>query len=106
MKTVRTPEPGHTGYVGSIHFVDGVAEVDDDAQELTYFRSAGYQIEDDEPDELRDVDGDGTLDVLPKKSASTEDWRAFAVAHGVPEDVANSKSRDELVAHFYEEGGQ
>jgi hypothetical protein len=134
MKIVRTPEPGHTGYVGKVHFVDGVAKVDDDAQELTYFRSAGYQVDDEEvaveaaaneadateleeldaqsgtslPDgeqvEYADVDGDGIPDQLPRGNASVETWREFATSHGMDPDEANSKSRDELFAHYKESG--
>jgi predicted PhzF superfamily epimerase YddE/YHI9 len=52
----------------------------------------------------QDVDGDGVVESLPRKSASTEEWRAFAAAHGMTEDEASGLSRDELVAHYYEEG--
>lgn len=48
---VTTPAPGHTGKVGNVHFVDGVAEVDGDerAAELAYFRAQGYGVEEVEP---------------------------------------------------------
>lgn len=106
---VRTPEPGVNDTVGAVTFVDGAAQVDEDLHfaELRYFRGAGYGI--DEPEEAPievDVDGDGNPEELPKKSASTEVWRAFAVEHGMPEDEANSKTRDELVAHYIREAGQ
>jgi hypothetical protein len=132
MKLVRTPVPGVNETVGQVTFVDGAAKVDDDATELAYFRSAGYQIDDfdealdaakaneDDPaaadglegldaqagnqdaDPLvvRDIDGDGVDEVLPRKSASTETWRQFAVEHGMHEDDARAMTRDELVAHF------
>jgi hypothetical protein len=132
MKLVRTPVPGVNETVGQVTFVDGAAKVDDDATELAYFRSAGYQIDDfdealdaakaneDDPaaadglegldaqagnqdaDPLvvRDIDGDGVDEVLPRKSASTETWRQFAVEHGMQEDDARAMTRDELVAHF------
>jgi hypothetical protein len=45
-KIVRTPVPGWTGDVGHVHFTDGEAKVADNAQELAYFRSAGYEITD------------------------------------------------------------
>lgn len=108
MYTVRTPVPGSNDTVGAVVFTGGVAQVDPAVHEaeLRYFRAAGYII--DEPDEpvVADVDGDGASEELPRKSASTEAWRAFAVAHGMPEDEANSKSRDELAAHYYQEAGQ
>lgn len=45
-KLVRTPNPGWTGDVGKVHFADGEAKVADDATELAYFRTQGYQIDD------------------------------------------------------------
>lgn len=58
--------------------------------------------QEDDPLVLRDVDGDGVEEVLPRKSASTETWRLFAVDHGMHEDDAKAMTRDELVAHFTE----
>lgn len=135
MKLVRTPVPGVNETVGQVTFTDGAAKVADDASELAYFRSAGYQIDDfddaldaakaneddpagvdelekldgqagnqeDDPLVVRDVDGDGVEEVLPRKSASTETWRLFAVDHGMHEDDAKAMTRDELVAHFTED---
>lgn len=135
MKLVRTPVPGVNETVGKVTFADGAAKVADDATELAYFRSAGYQIDDfddaldaakaneddpagvdelekldgqagnqeDDPLVVRDVDGDGVEEVLPRKSASTETWRLFAVDHGMHEDDAKAMTRDELVAHFTED---
>jgi hypothetical protein len=133
MKLVRTPVPGVNETVGTVTFKDGAAKVADDAAELAYFRSAGYQIDDfdealdaakaneDDPagaDDLEgletqqgqqdgdpliveDVNDDGVEEVLPRKSASTETWRQFAVDHGgMHEDDAKAMTRDELVAHF------
>jgi hypothetical protein len=102
---VTTPVAGHTGSVGAVHFVDGRAELDDDthAAEVAYCRGAGYHLEplDDEPAEPVDEPDPAAP---PKKSASTEAWRTWATEHGdMPADVANTKSRDELVAHFTEE---
>jgi hypothetical protein len=44
---VTTPAAGHTGAVGKVHFVDGVAEVDGEthAAELAYFHAQGYGVE-------------------------------------------------------------
>jgi hypothetical protein len=61
---------------------------------------------DEDPPVTRDVDGDGVDEVLPRKSASTEVWRQFAVEHGMSEDDANAKSRDELVAYFAQDDDQ
>ncbi len=54
----------------------------------------------DDPLVVRDVDGDGVDEVLPRKAASAETWRAFAVEHGMHEDEARQKTRDELAAYF------
>lgn len=71
----------------------------DDLEDLE--TQAGNQEED--PLVLRDVDGDGVDEVLPRRSASTDTWRQFAVDHGgMHEDDAKAMTRDELVAHFTE----
>jgi hypothetical protein len=125
---ITTPEPGWTGQVGTVNFADGAAEceADADAAALYYFRQAGYGVEEvvepspaerlvalraelaaleaQEPDVVTDVNGDGVLETLPKRSASTDEWRTFAVEHGMPADEAAGKSRDELVANYYKEG--
>jgi hypothetical protein len=134
-KLVRTPVSDWSGDVGQIHFEKGMAKVSDDAAELAYFTSAGYIIDDFDdaleaaPEEnqpaiedldvqggtnnpdveapvVKDVDGDGTEEVLPRRNASAEEWRKFAVEHGMPKDEADGKSRDELVEHFTKEEDQ
>jgi len=99
---ISTPIAGHTGSVGAVHFVDGVAELDDATHpaEVAYCRGAGYHLEElDEPEPVEEpVVEDGAM---PKKSASTDVWRAWAVEHGgMDAEEANTFSRDELVAHF------
>lgn len=103
---ITTPEPGWTGPVGTVNFVHGTAEAEAtaDSAALYYFRTQGYGVEELDAPVVRDVDGDGVLDQLPKKSASTDEWRLFAIEHGMAEDEASQLSRDELVAHYYEEG--
>lgn len=60
--------------------------------------------QDSDPLVVRDVNDDGVEEVLPRKSASTDTWRAFAVQHGgMHEDDAKAMTRDELVAHFTED---
>ena len=103
---ITTPAPDHTGMVGNVSFVNGVAEIDEATYpaELNYFRGAGYLVEELEPD--RDVDGDGVADKLPRKNASEATWREFAVAHGMAQEDADAMTRDELVAHFSKEEGK
>lgn len=102
---VTTPVPGHTGDVGGVHFADGVALIDDEtgASALAYCRSAGYGVEPAEPAEPAggDVAEEDDAAAQPKKSASTEAWRAWAVKHGGMEaDEAETYSRDQLVERF------
>jgi hypothetical protein len=136
-KLIRTATPDWTGDVGRVHFDKGLAKVDDDAQELAYFRTAGYGVEDfddaldatkdaegpaeadeleslgqqggtadSDPQVVADVDGDGIEEVLPRRNASAEEWRRFAVEHGLSQDEADAKTRDELVEHFTKETDQ
>jgi hypothetical protein len=99
---VTTPVPGFTGDVGNVRFTDGVALIDDetDAAALAYCRSAGYTVEDPaEPDAEPEPDADPAEQ--PKKSASTEAWRTWAVEHGgMQADEAATLSRDQLVERF------
>lgn len=106
--TVRTPVAGANDTVGAVRFVDGVAQVDPvaHAAELRYFRSAGYTVEEPDVEPTEEPDVEPVVDDLPKKSASTEVWRAFAASHGMAEEEANAMSRDELAAHYYKEAGQ
>lgn len=98
MYRVTTPVVGFTGMSAGANFTDGVAEVED-GPSLRYFRAAGYGIE-----PLAEPADEDSGAEMPKKSASTEAWRAWAAEHGgMAADVANTKSRDELVAHFTEE---
>lgn len=114
---VNTPEPAFNGTVGSIVFVDGQATVEgnlafgDDGQpvldehtapvEFHHMVRTGYVISllDDDLEPV-DADGDGTLDDLPNRSASTAVWRAFAVGHGTSQEEADSLSRDQLVEQY------
>jgi hypothetical protein len=78
---VTTPALGFTGLVGSVHFADGAAEVDDEADDgrhapaLAYFRAQGYGVEEitdhDGGDGDHDGDGghDGDQDGEPRTAA-------------------------------------
>lgn len=112
---VKTPVPGFTGDVGSVVFRDGEATVEGNLTfvdgapvldehtapvELHHMVQVGYSVEQADDLAPADVDGDGTLEELPKRSASTEVWREFAVSHGMPQDEADGLSRDQLVEHY------
>lgn len=104
---VTTVVPGFTGDVGTVHFADGVALVDDekDAATLAYCRSAGYTVEEPASVEEAVDEAEEPLDELgdeqPKKSASTDAWRTWAVDHGgMTADEAATLSRDQLVERF------
>lgn len=98
---VRTPVADYTGDVGSIHFKDGTAVVSENAQEINYLRAAGYGFEElDAPMVVADVDGDGVVEELPKKTAPVAEWRAFAVAHGLTEAEADAMTKEALIAHY------
>lgn len=40
---------------------------------------------------------------MPAKNASTDDWRAFGLDHGLSSEQVADMSRDDLVAHFTKE---
>lgn len=97
---VTTPVPGFTGDVGTVRFTDGVALIDDetDAASLAYCRAAGYTVEAPEEPE---PEGEPDEAEQPKRSASTEAWRTWAVERGGMEaDEAATLSRDQLVERF------
>lgn len=54
-----------------------------------------------EPQQLVEAAPEGVE--VPARSASTEAWRDYAVAAGMPQDEADQMSRDQLVAHYKSE---
>jgi hypothetical protein len=99
---VTTIVPGFTGDVGTVRFTDGVALIDDetDAATLAYCRSAGYTVEDPKAAAEPEPEQPDAAE-QPRKSASTEAWRTWAVEHGGMEaDEAATLSRDQLVERF------
>lgn len=101
---ITTPVPGASGEVGGVVFAHGVAEVDDQTHPavVAYCRGAGYGVEPiDEPAEVEAEPDEDDGVQPPKKSASTDIWRAWAVEHGgMPADEAETLSRDQLVERF------
>lgn len=86
---ITAPVDGFTGDVVGVRFVDGSA-VTDDAAALAYFRRHGYLVKDDAQAHVE----------RPARNASTEAWRAYAVARGMSADEAAAHTRDELVALY------
>ncbi len=85
--------------------LDAAKDNDQDPAAVEDLEKLGDQPgnQEDDPQIVRDVNGDGVEEVLPRKSASTDTWRLFAVEHGMHEDGAHAMTRDELVAHFTED---
>ncbi|MDP9799350.1 hypothetical protein J2S43_007862 [Catenuloplanes nepalensis] len=97
---ITAPTP-FSGKVASVGFVDGVAMVDpaEHRAALAYFRRrGGYVIDENTPDTPARTP---ERPAPPKKTASTEMWRAWAVEHGgMPQEAADTMSRDQLADHF------
>jgi hypothetical protein len=114
---ICAPEKDYTGKIGTVGFVDGVAyaDADEDAPALRYFRSQGYTVEEYEGDPAHSGELAAEAEKLrahneallafarPAKSASAEQWRAYAVLAGMPEDEAAALSRDDLAARYTKE---
>jgi hypothetical protein len=118
---IRAPRADFTGKIGPVSFADGKARVQfDDTRDdngmstadehqispgrsmvLFARRKLGYTvIELDEHGkpvgEVADVDKPAP----PARSASTDTWRAYAVALGMTKDAADALGRDELAERF------
>lgn len=92
---VAAPVADFDGEVGGVRFAAGRAVIDDTthAAALAYCRGAGYAVAEVEGEQ------DGTP-ALPKKSASADTWRAYAVANGMTAEEAETLTRDQLVERF------
>ena len=88
---VTTPVLGFTGESVGVSFRDGVGHTDNPAA-LAYFRSQGYGVE--------EAGAPADADPAPRKSASKADWAAYAVAHGMTAEEAETLTRDQLVERF------
>lgn len=107
---VTTPEQGYNGASVGVTFVSGVAENVPDGAALRYFRRAGYGVEEmsaARPAQVAESAADGAEPdnddgpVKPAGNASTDAWRAHAVAVGkLTAEEAESMSRDEIKAKF------
>jgi hypothetical protein len=95
---VTSPVADHSGRLGRLVFTNGEALAGDEhVAELDYARARGYGVEElvEQPPEEAEPDG------MPKKSASTEAWRAYATAAGdLPAEQLATMSRDQLVDHY------
>lgn len=100
---VKTPVPDYSGTLGDISFHNGRAVVDEDTHpaELAYCR-ARYTVEPYTGDAIDEEDEQklGPVDQMPRKSASKADWAAYAIAHGMSPEEAESLNRDQLAERF------
>lgn len=105
---IETPVTDHTGLVGHVAITDGVgiADSDTNAAELAYCHRSGYTLTVAETGEPYDptaavaAPADPAEQPMPRRSGSAEAWRAYAIAHGVAPEEAETLSRDQLVERF------
>jgi hypothetical protein len=99
---ITTPVEDHNGAVGKVFITQGVGFADTEvhAAEIAYCRANGYTITELEPEPEAEADDDSDGDKLPRRNASAEAWRAYAVAHGMSADEAEESTRDQLVERF------
>lgn len=122
---INTPVEDHNGAVGDVLITQGVGYADTEAHaaELAYCRANGYTVTEVEPpavvslrhtredlgftaEQIAEMEAEDAADTaesgdkMPRRSGSTEAWRIYAVAHGVPADEAEQLSRDQLVERF------
>ncbi|GAA4059807.1 hypothetical protein [Actinomadura miaoliensis] len=90
---ITTPVDGYSGDVVGVAFVDGQATTDDEAA-VAYFRRHGYTVSGGDEDQAP-----ATVE-RPARNASTDAWRAYAIAQGMTSDEAAAHTRDELVALY------
>lgn len=103
---IITPEPRWTGEVAGVAFAFGRGVTDDNPplRVINYFLRRGYGVEPVEVAAAPAADEPVDSDPMPRKSASKVDWQAYAIAHGVPAEEAESLTRDQLAERFATEG--
>jgi hypothetical protein len=115
---ITAPVPGFTGKVAGIDFAKGVATidtaVDGERRALEYFRRKAYVVEEVATEEAAAAPAENLAGKersvpnseqpeKPKRSASTEVWRVYAVdpnGGGMSAEEAEALSRDELAEKF------
>lgn len=95
MASIKSPVEGFTGIVIGVSFKDGVGEADNEGA-LNYFRRHGYTVkaEEDrgEPHEYKQGDE------APAGNASTDEWKAWAIAQGKTAEELDGLGRSEIRA--------
>ncbi|MFD4111615.1 hypothetical protein ACFWWU_36490 [Streptomyces sp. NPDC058650] len=88
---VNTPVEGFTGIVVGVAFVNGTADVDEEAQ-LAYFERQGYEViyAPTEPEVVEIPDGD------PVEAWSGKQLKAYAEREQL--DIGSAKSKAEIAA--------
>ncbi|RKT85605.1 hypothetical protein SAMN05421805_12792 [Saccharopolyspora antimicrobica] len=102
MPTVIAPT-NYTGTVVGVALIDGRGETTDPAA-LAYFRRHGYTIGDDQA--LDEHQAQDAPDIeRPSRTARKSDWVAYAIARGMPQDDAESLTRDDLARLYHDDEG-
>jgi hypothetical protein len=105
---VSAPVTGYTGVsvgttftagVATIEVPDGVYRQHPSTRTLAYFRAQGYDVERLDAAAPAGV-SDDQASVPPRKSASTEAWRAYAVEQGMSAEEADTYTRDQLAERY------
>lgn len=97
MARITSPEPGFTGDVGGVHFVQGIAETDDPAV-IGYCQGAGYDVE--RTTTPLPLDTPVVAVKPPARSATKADWVAYALTTGADRATAEGLTRDQLAEQY------
>lgn len=103
MATIKAPVATFNGAVGGVQFANGEATTDNQAV-IAYCEAAGYEVEVVDTELADGAEGkvdDKTLsdkpaDDLPAGNASTDEWLAYALAHGTTPDELAGLGRDQI----------
>lgn len=99
MASIKSPVDGFTGIVVGVHFKDGFGETDNEGA-LNYFGRHGYTVEtvDETKPEPPKLPEFKQGDEAPAGNASTDEWKAWAVAQGKTAEELDGLGRGEIRA--------
>ncbi|MFJ2619695.1 hypothetical protein [Glutamicibacter sp. NPDC087344] len=90
---IEAPVKDFNGSVGGVQFANGKAETDNPAV-IAYCRAAGYEVSESEKVPVEYKQGDEP----PAGNASTDEWKAWAVAQGKTDEELAGLGRGEIRA--------